>query len=250
MVLYNARPIFGVFPSFQPASARGKDGSAHKSTMTEKGYLIHNSTMLQFDILTHFKRWKWNLETFCGDDRRGHLIVPVKAQDVQLLCLELPSFSFWATLEYCRVHAGRESGKPRTGKATLVPVLAFHVAFNWKDAPEGLSRLLFAGLPVVFKKKKKKAVRTDCFWQERSWIKCTGKVEPQHCDVKQRVPNKTETFWAYVNKHNHSKLSVHFAAGRQAVGRGGGRGTSYLNPFNSSQVQKMRARKEVEGFSR
>lgn len=48
MVLYNARPIFGVFPSFPPASAQGKDGSAHKSTMTEEGYLIHNSTMLQF----------------------------------------------------------------------------------------------------------------------------------------------------------------------------------------------------------
>lgn len=48
MVLYNARPIFGVFPSFQPASAQGKDGSAHRNMMTEKVYLIHNSTMLQF----------------------------------------------------------------------------------------------------------------------------------------------------------------------------------------------------------
>lgn len=48
MVLYNARLVFGVFPSFPPASAQGKEGSAHKNMMTVKGYLIYNSAMLQF----------------------------------------------------------------------------------------------------------------------------------------------------------------------------------------------------------
>lgn len=48
MVLYNARPIFGVFPSFPPASAQGKEGSTHKNMMTVKGYLISNSTRLQY----------------------------------------------------------------------------------------------------------------------------------------------------------------------------------------------------------
>lgn len=47
MVLYYVRPIFGVFPSFPPDSAQGKEGSTHKNMMTVKGYLIYNSTRLQ-----------------------------------------------------------------------------------------------------------------------------------------------------------------------------------------------------------
>lgn len=121
------------------------------------------------------------------------------------------------------------SWKPRTGKETLA--LLYMLA---SMLPSGTRWRLKRGLSwpftCVF---KKKAVCTDCFWWERSFIKCRREVEPSAV-TSSRVPKKTQTFRASVNKHNHSKLSVHFAAARQSVGGG----ASHLNPFNSSQAQK------------